>query len=157
MTWVTARVGSPLNLGQLALYFVEQWFGDPGIFWTSIEGYTLWNAHDKSCVSMVPLLRVIPQWSHQMNFMKVSSRVEGELPSSGVTKKSRGKVFGNESCQNVVREWKRIQNPPRKWQNCVIAQVVCWENIDPTTKWWQLRGHLPTITLGRCPFTLEVR
>jgi hypothetical protein len=25
---------------------------------------------------MVPLLRVIPQWSHQMNFMKISSKME---------------------------------------------------------------------------------
>jgi hypothetical protein len=31
-----------------------------------------------------------------------------------------------------------------------IAQVVGWENPDPTTKWRQLRENLPIVTLGRC-------
>jgi hypothetical protein len=30
----------------------------------------------------------------------------------------------------------------------VITQFVGWENPDPTTKWWQLRGHLTTVPLG---------
>jgi hypothetical protein len=33
----------------------------------------------------------------------------------------------------------------------VIAQVVGWENPYLTTKWRQLVGNLPTLTLGRCP------
>jgi hypothetical protein len=33
----------------------------------------------------------------------------------------------------------------------VIAQVVGWEKPDPTTKWRQIGGNLPTVTLGRCP------
>jgi len=36
-------------------------------------------------------------WSRQMSFKKSSSRVEGELPSSGVTRKARDKGFGIES------------------------------------------------------------
>jgi hypothetical protein len=32
----------------------------------------------------------------------------------------------------------------------VIAQVVGWEKPDPTINWRQLRGNLPTVTLGRC-------
>ena len=32
----------------------------------------------------------------------------------------------------------------------VIAQVLVWENPDPTTNWWQLREHLPTVTLCKC-------
>jgi hypothetical protein len=32
----------------------------------------------------------------------------------------------------------------------VIAQVVGWENPDPTTNWRQLRECLPTVTLCRC-------
>jgi hypothetical protein len=31
------------------------------------------------------------------------SRVEGEIPSSGVTRQARGKGFGMEACQSVVR------------------------------------------------------
>jgi hypothetical protein len=48
--------------------------------------------------------------------------------------------FSNQQCQNV------------------IAQVVGWENPNPTTKWKKLREHLPTITLGRysCHFRDEV-
>jgi hypothetical protein len=38
-----------------------------------------------------------------MSFKKSSSRVEGEFPSSGVTRKARGKGFGMEACQSVVR------------------------------------------------------
>jgi hypothetical protein len=35
-----------------------------------------------------------------------------ELPSSGVTNKDVGKGFGIKSCQSVVRDRKRIENPP---------------------------------------------
>jgi hypothetical protein len=38
-----------------------------------------------------------------MSFKKISSRVEGEHPSSGVSKKARGKGFGMVACQSVVR------------------------------------------------------
>jgi hypothetical protein len=41
-----------------------------------------------------------------MSFKKSSSRVEGEHPSSGVTRKSRGKGFGI-ACQSVVRVHER--------------------------------------------------
>jgi hypothetical protein len=44
----------------------------------------------------------------------ILSRVEGELTSSGVVRKARGKGFGMEACQSVIREQNRIQNPPRK-------------------------------------------
>jgi hypothetical protein len=37
-----------------------------------------------------------------------------ELPSSGVVKQAMGKEFGIKACQYVVRERKRIQNPPRQ-------------------------------------------
>jgi hypothetical protein len=39
----------------------------------------------------------------------------------------------------------------------VIAQVVGWAKPDPTTKWRQLREHLPIATLGRyfCHFRDE--
>jgi hypothetical protein len=35
-----------------------------------------------------------------------------ELPSSGVTKKDVGKGFGIKPFQSVVRDRKRIENPP---------------------------------------------
>jgi hypothetical protein len=46
---------------------------------------------------------ILGRWSHQMRLKEISSRVEGECPSSGVTRKSRGKGFGKESCRSVVR------------------------------------------------------
>jgi hypothetical protein len=58
--------------------------------------------------------QILGRWSHQMSFKKSSSRVEGEHPSSGVTRKARGKGFGMVACQSVVRARKRIQNPPRQ-------------------------------------------
>jgi hypothetical protein len=81
---------------------------------------------------------VLGRWSHQMNFKRNSSRVEGECPSSGVARQVRGKGFGMVACQSVVRVQKRIQNPP--WKQCqnVIAQVVGWEDPNPTTKWKQI-------------------
>ena len=30
----------------------------------------------------------------------------------------------------------------------VMTRSVGWEKYDPTTKWRQLREHLPTVTLG---------
>jgi hypothetical protein len=60
-----------------------------------------------------------------------------------------GKGFGI-ACQSFVRVWKRIQNPsPQQHQN-VIAQVVGWENPNPTTNWRKLGERLPTITLDKC-------
>jgi hypothetical protein len=57
--------------------------------------------------------RILGRWSRQMSFKKSSSRVEGERPSSGVSRKARGKGFGMVACQSVIRARKRIQNPPR--------------------------------------------
>jgi hypothetical protein len=59
-----------------------------------------------------------------MNFKKSSSRVEGERPSSGVTRKDREKGFGMVAFQSVVRVQKMIQNPPQQQHQNVIAQVV---------------------------------
>jgi hypothetical protein len=42
---------------------------------------------------------------------------------------------------------KTIQTYSRN--HIVIAQVVGWEKLDPTTKWQQLREHLSIVTLGR--------
>jgi hypothetical protein len=58
-----------------------------------------------------------------MNFMKISSRVEGEHPSSGVARQARGKGFGMEACQSVIRARKSV-----------IAQTVGWEKPDPIHK-----------------------
>jgi hypothetical protein len=66
-----------------------------------------------------------------MSFKNSSSRVEGEHPSSGFTRKSRGKGFGKETFQSVVRARKRIQNHPRQYCQNVIAQIVGWENPKP--------------------------
>jgi hypothetical protein len=52
------------------------------------------------------------KWSLQMSFNKRSSNMEGELPSSGVARKARGKGFGMVACQRAVRAQKRVQNPP---------------------------------------------
>jgi hypothetical protein len=46
-----------------------------------------------------------------MNFEKISSKVEGEHPSSGVTRQANGKGFRMVSCQSVIRVRKMIQNP----------------------------------------------
>jgi hypothetical protein len=69
-----------------------------------------------------------------MNFKESSSRVEREHPWVESPGKLRDKGF-RIACQSVVRVPKRIQNPPRKRRQNVIAQVVGWENPDPTTKW----------------------
>jgi hypothetical protein len=37
---------------------------------------------------------VLRLWSHQMNFMKISSKVKRELPSNGVARKLRVKDLG---------------------------------------------------------------
>jgi hypothetical protein len=37
---------------------------------------------------------VLGRWSRQMSFRKSLSRVEGEHPSGGVTRKARGKALG---------------------------------------------------------------
>ena len=93
--------------------------------------------------------RVLGRWSRQMSFKKILSRVEREHHLGGVTRKSRGKGFGMEGCRSVVRAWKGIQNPPQQRCQNFIAQVVGWENPNPTTKWWQIWEHLTTVTLGR--------
>jgi hypothetical protein len=82
-----------------------------------------------------------------MSFKKSSSKVERECPLGEVARKA-WKGFGI-TCQSFIRVRKRIQYPPQKRHQNVIAQVVGWENPEPTTKWRQLREHLPTVTLGR--------
>jgi hypothetical protein len=54
---------------------------------------------------------VMGWWSHQMIFMKGSSRKKRELSSNGVAKKAMGEGFGN-NLSSVIRAQKRIQNPP---------------------------------------------
>jgi hypothetical protein len=66
-----------------------------------------------------------------MSFVKGSSRMGRELPSSGVAKKVVVKGFGIKSCQSVVRDRKRIQNPPQHWCQNVIAQYIYWEKPNP--------------------------
>jgi hypothetical protein len=55
---------------------------------------------------------VLGWWIRQISFKKSSLGVEGEFPSSGVTKKDMGKGFGMEAFQSVLRAQKRIQNSP---------------------------------------------
>jgi hypothetical protein len=76
---------------------------------------------------------VLGRWSRQISFKKSSSRVEKGTFFNGVSRKAKGKGFGI-ACQSVIRVRKRIQNPPRQRRQNVIAQVVGWENPDPTTK-----------------------
>jgi hypothetical protein len=83
----------------------------------------------------------------QKNLIK---KVERDHPLGGFTRIVGGKVFGI-ACQSVIRVLKRIQNSARQWHQTFLTQVLCWGNIDPTTKWRQLRGQLPISTLGRCP------
>jgi hypothetical protein len=45
--------------------------------------------------------------------------------------KITGKGIGIKSFQSIVREQKRIQNPPQKLTPKCIAQIVGWENLDP--------------------------
>jgi hypothetical protein len=45
---------------------------------------------------------IFPLWSHQMNSMVSSSRMERELPSNGVVGKAMVKDLGK-ACQNVIR------------------------------------------------------
>ena len=66
-----------------------------------------------------------------MSLKRSSSRVEGECPSSGVARQARGKGFGMEACQSVVRARKRIQNPPEQLRQNVITQTVGWKKLDP--------------------------
>jgi hypothetical protein len=68
-----------------------------------------------------------------MSFKKSSPRVERERPLGGFARQARETSFGI-ARQSVVRVWKRIQNPPRQQRQNVIAQVVSWEKLDPTTK-----------------------
>jgi hypothetical protein len=75
-----------------------------------------------------------------MGFKKSSSRVEGELLSIGIIRKTRGKGFPMVSFQSVVRAQKRIQNPPRKRCQNVIMQSTGWENHNPI--------HKMAITMG---------
>ena len=85
-----------------------------------------------------------------MSFKNISSRMWiGNIPWVEFLGKLGDKVFGI-AFQSVVRVRKRIQNPPQQRHQNVIAQVVGWENHDPTTNWLQLRENLPTITLGMC-------
>jgi hypothetical protein len=51
---------------------------------------------------------IMRRWSHNIIFKNISSKVEVDLPSSGFTRKARGKWFGMVACQIFVREWKRI-------------------------------------------------
>jgi hypothetical protein len=51
------------------------------------------------------------------------------VESPGNLRKGLGIAF-----QSVVRVWKRIQNPPQKQHQNVIAQVVGREKFDPTVK-----------------------
>jgi hypothetical protein len=53
---------------------------------------------------------VLGWWSHRMSFMKGSSRMERELPSSGIVGQVRERLWDN--LPSVVRVRKRIQNPP---------------------------------------------
>jgi hypothetical protein len=55
---------------------------------------------------------VLGRWSRQMSFKRSSSRVEKRTFFNGVAKQAKGKGFGRESFQSVVRVRKRIQNPP---------------------------------------------
>jgi hypothetical protein len=65
------------------------------------------------------------------DLVKITNRkVEREHPLGGVTRKAKGKGFGI-ACQSVVRVRRGFKILP----NNVIAQVVGWENPDPTTKW----------------------
>jgi hypothetical protein len=54
------------------------------------EGYTLWNSHGKSHEAMVPLLRVIPQWSRQMRSRLIKGwkgeKGKGGFLEGGVTR-----------------------------------------------------------------------
>jgi hypothetical protein len=83
---------------------------------------------------MVPLLRLITQWSHQMSFKKISSRMEKAIFFNGFSRQDKSKFF-RISCQSFIRVQKRIQNPP--WEQCqnVITQDLGWENPNPTTIW----------------------
>jgi hypothetical protein len=54
---------------------------------------------------------VLGWWSHQMRFMKGSSRKKREISSNGVTRQAMGEGFGN-NLPSVIRDQKRIQNPP---------------------------------------------
>jgi hypothetical protein len=67
-------------------------------------------------------------------------KVKREFPLNGVARKSMGKGFEIKARQNVIRELKRIQNPPKKQCQNVIAQIVGWENIDPIHKSERMMG-----------------
>jgi hypothetical protein len=69
-----------------------------------------------------------------MGFKKRSSKVEGDCPFNGVARKARRKALG-QLAKVSFRVRKRIQNPPWKQLQNVIAQVVGWEKLNPTTKW----------------------
>ena len=77
---------------------------------------------------------VLRRWIHQMSFKNISSRLEKRMFFNGVTGKDKGKGFGREYFQSFFRVQKRIQHTPRKWHQNIIAEVVCWENPNPTTK-----------------------
>jgi hypothetical protein len=53
-----------------------------------------------------------------MSFKKSSSRMEGECPSSGVARKARGKGFGMEACQSVVRAERGFKILPETMPKC---------------------------------------
>jgi len=65
-----------------------------------------------------------------MFFMKGSSRKKRELSSNGVSRKAMGEGFEN-NLPSVVRDQKRIQNPPWKQRQNVIVQSIVWENPNP--------------------------
>jgi hypothetical protein len=69
-----------------------------------------------------------------MNFNRISSKVEGECPSSGLDRQAMGKGFGMVACQSVVMAHKRIQNSPQQRRQNVITQTVVWAKPEPIHK-----------------------